>query len=522
VEQRIRLAEVLGSLSLATDLATGQPMEHGLRRSLLAVWLGELMGVSAEDQREAYFASLLGAVGCTLEGAEYARYFKDELQFQREMVSVDPNRPLEVAAFLLRKIGEEDSPLRRAAKFVSLVREGPDMHAVVCRDIALRVGDMMAIGPSVQQAIAHCHEQWDGKGAPLHLKGEEIRLAARIFAVVNDADIFYHVGGLDAAMLAVRSRAGRQIDPHIAQRFLSVAPRLFSRLTSTAIWDATLSAEPAPPCWLSCEAFDALAQALGNFVDARSTYTLGHSIGVADAAERAARRLGRAPGEISAVRQASLLHDLGRCGVPVTIWDKTQALTREDWARIKRHPALTELMLARSSSLGHLGTLAGLHHERLDGSGYRGVPASFIPVAAQVLAASDAYRTRLEPRPHRPAAAPTAAATELQPEAQRGKFDPSVIDAFLAAVDQPASPMKRQWPAGLTDREVEVLLLAARGLSNRQIAQRLVVSAKTVDHHIQHVYTKIGVSTRVGATLFALQNGLLRAPATDAPVPLER
>jgi HD-GYP domain-containing protein (c-di-GMP phosphodiesterase class II) len=510
MDQRLRLAEVLASLSLATDLAIGQPMEHGLRRSLLAVWLGEDLGFSADELRDLYYAALLGAVGCTLEDAVYARYFKDEAVFADEMVStVDPNRPLQFATFMLRKVGEGEPPWRRAAKLASFIREGPDMHAIVCRDVALRVGDMVALGPSVQQTIAQCHEEWNGKGAPLHLKGEEISLATRTFHLAHDAEVFYRIGGLDLALDMIRKRSGKQFDPRIAQRFLTIGPQLFSRLTSTSMWDATLAVEPEPVRWLSSEAFDALAATMANFVDARSVYTVGHSTGVAELAASAAERLALPSSEVAAVRQAALLHDLGRCGVPVTVWDKTDQLTADEWARIKRHPSLTELILARSPALGHLGTLAGLHHERLDGSGFRGVPASFLPLAAQLLAVSDAYCARLERRPHRAAAMPATAADDLRQHARGGLFESSVVDAVLDAVGQSRPQRNAQWPAGLTDREVEVLRLVARGLSTRQISEALVVSVKTADHHIQHVYTKIGVCTRVGATLFALQHALL-------------
>ena len=176
---------------------------------------------------------------------------------------------------------------------------------------------------------------------------------------------------------------------------------------------------------------------------------------------------------------------------------------------MKEHPSLTELVLARSGALGHLGTLAGLHHERLDGSGYRGVTASFLPVAAQILAAADAYHTRIEPRPHRAALTMDAAADDLRGEARLGKFDPEVVEAVLMAGGHPAQRQRSVRPAGLSEREVEVLGLVIRGLSNRQMAEALFVSPKTVDHHIQHIYDKIGVSTRVGATLFALKHGLV-------------
>ena len=374
---------------------------------------------------------------------------------------------------------------------------------------------MIAIGREVREGTAQCHEQWDGKGGPRGLRREQLSLAARVFHVAHFAELFNRVGGLDVALRVVRQRAGKQFDPHVVESFGRVGPPLLRRLDATAAWDAVLAAEPPPIRWLSDEAFDRIAQAIANFVDMRSPFTLGHSVGVAALAETAARGLELSEPEARALRQAGLLHDLGRTGVPVAIWNKTGPLTAQDWERVKRHPALTELVLARSAALGHLGTLAGLHHERLDGSGYRRVHASFLPLAAQVLAAADTYRTRIERRPHRAALAPAVAADALRTEARAGRFDSRAVEAVLAAAGHIAPrATTREWPAGLSQREVEVLRLAIRGLSNRQIADTLVVSPKTVGHHIQHIYDKIGVSTRVGATLFALHHGLIEDGTT--------
>jgi HD-GYP domain-containing protein (c-di-GMP phosphodiesterase class II) len=195
--------------------------------------------------------------------------------------------------------------------------------------------------------------------------------------------------------------------------------------------------------------------------------------------------------------------------VPVSAWNKTATLAGEEWERMKRHPALTELVLARSGALGHLGTLAGLHHEKLDGSGYRGVSAASLPVTARILAAADTYQTKLERRPHREGVTPELAGSELRSQVRQGKLDADVVEAVLVAAGHPPQLKARVLPAGLSEREIEVLCLAVRGLSNRQIAEALFLAPKTVGHHLENIYSKIGVSTRVGATLFALQHGLV-------------
>jgi putative nucleotidyltransferase with HDIG domain len=297
--------------------------------------------------------------------------------------------------------------------------------------------------------------------------------------------------------------------------FCRHAVQLLHRLNSGSTWQAFLDAEPQPYRTLSGPDLSDFAETIANFVDARSTYTLVHSPAVASLAESAARGLGLPESDVASVRLAALLHDIGRAGVPVTVWERQRPLDAGDWERMKRHPSLTELVLAHSDTLGHLGTLAGLHHERLDGSGYRGVAAASQPVTARVLAAADAYQTKLEDRPHRRSLTREAAAAALQQEAEAGKLDTDVTRAVLSAAGHAGLPRvtRHRFPAGLSEREVEVLQLAVRGLSNRQIAEALFLSHKTVGHHIQHIYDKIGVSTRVGATLFALRHGLITEEA---------
>ncbi len=174
------------------------------------------------------------------------------------------------------------------------------------------------------------------------------------------------------------------------------------------------------------------------------------------------------------------------------------------------HPYYTERILVRPAALAQLGALASLHHERLDGSGYhRGLPASVLSPAARILAAADVYHAMTEPRPHRPARTPESAASELRCEARAGRLDSEAVNAVLAAAGHRVHTTRRELVAGLSEREVEVLRLLARGNSMKQVAGLLTISEKTVDNHIQHIYNKIGVSTRAGATLFAMEQNLL-------------
>jgi HD-GYP domain-containing protein (c-di-GMP phosphodiesterase class II) len=262
--------------------------------------------------------------------------------------------------------------------------------------------------------------------------------------------------------------------------------------------------------YLSDEQFDTACQAIADFADIKSPYTLGHSNGVASLASEAACRCGLPEADAVALRRAGLLHDIGRVSVSAGIWGKPGSLTEREWERVRLHPYYTERVLARPRILAQLGSLAALHHERLDGSGYhRGLPAAMLSPAARILAAADVYHAMTEPRPHRSPLTPDAAAIELQREARAGRLDSEVVSGVLAAAGHRVSISRRELVAGLSEREVEVLRLLARGHSMKQIAARLTISEKTVDNHIQHIYIKIGVSTRAGATLFAMEQNLI-------------
>jgi HD-GYP domain-containing protein (c-di-GMP phosphodiesterase class II) len=231
---------------------------------------------------------------------------------------------------------------------------------------------------------------------------------------------------------------------------------------------------------------------------------------VSDLAEAAAWRLGLPAASVSLVRRAALAHDLGRVGVSNAIWEKPGALGFGEWERVRLHPHFTERAFAQSPTLAPIGLLAGSHHERLDGSGYhRGVRAPALDAAARILAAADCYSAMSEDRPHRPALEPDEAAALLILEATERRLDRDAVDAVLAAAGHHLAKRPRELPAGLTRRELEVLLALVVGRSNQAIADSLGISAKTVGHHVQHVYQKAGVRSRAAATVWAFENELV-------------
>ncbi len=508
----LRLSDLLAALSVATDLGMGQPPEKAVRSCLLATGLGRAIGLSDGEVRDVYFASLMRHLGCTATASLEARLFGgDELQARRGSEPADFGNRREMLA-LTYGTGRGSGPRRLLLVGRAVAGErryGPGIFASICEAGALLAG-RLGLGQQVAVAISQQFERWDGTGGPRGLAKDEITLPARLSEVATQALLFHQAGGADAVMSMLRDRSGGWFDPSIAGAFQRYGEELLRANDAVDPWQAVLEAEPAPTRHVRPGELDRVAHCFADMVDLKSTYTLGHSTTVAELAELAARSVGLDESAVTDLRRAALLHDLGKVGVSSGIWDKPGALTRSEREQVRLHPYHTERILACSPVLAQLGRIAGLHHERLDGSGYHhGLAAAAIPVSARVLASADTFQTLTQERPHRVAHSPALAAERLAEEARSGRLDTDCVRAVIEAAGQATAPARTSRPSGLSDREVEVLRLVARGLSNKQIAEALVISRRTAEHHVQHVYAKIGTSTRAAAALFAMEHDLL-------------
>ena len=514
----VRLAELVGALSLATDIGMGQPFDQACRTCLLGVRLAGDAGASAADAGRAYYLALLRFAGCTADASEAGALFGDELAAYAAYAPLDSGRPAEVVGWLLRHAGAGRGPAGRLRRLAGALAEGSSGARESYRghcEVARRLAERLGLGPMLGRAIDHAFERWDGAGFPAGLAGETIEPAARIVALARDVEVIARAAGPDAARAAVRARSGRAYEPALAELFLRRADALLGSLEEDASWAALMAAEPGPPRRLPEARMDDACRVMAQFADLKSRFTLGHSEGVSELAEAAAWRAGLPADRVTALRRAGLLHDLGRVGVPAGVWDRPGPLSDGEWECVRLHPYYTERILGRADVLRPYATLAASHHERLDGSGYhRGCGHRELDLPARLLGAADVYRAMTEERPHRPALALDAAAAELEREAGLGRLDGDAVRLVLSAAGRPADRPRRPMPAGLTEREAEVLGLLARGLSNRQVGARLGISPKTVGHHVGHIYAKIGVSTRPGATLFAVEHDLIARTGT--------
>ena len=510
--EQVRTAEVIASLSLATDLGIVVPLEHGLQSTLLAMRLADGMGVDSETASQTYYACLLFYVGCTANADAAAEIFGGhESLTTYGMPARFGSRP-EMVRGLMRAIAPPgNGPVVRGAELAQglpkLAKLFKVQIAALC-EVAQMLIDRLGLPSTVGALFNYASERWDGKGQPGNSQREEIPLPVRIVHVARDATFQRMLGGEEFAASVLRERAGHAFDPAIAIRLADDAAEFFAPPDGDAsTWEHTLACEPTPWLTLESDQIDRALAAIGDFADLASPFLVGHSSGVADLATAAAKCSGFAADTQTAVRRAALVHDVGRVAVPTGIWQKRGPLSADEWEKVRLHAYYTERVLAHSPFLKALGPIATFHHERLDGSGYhRGVGAASLTPPARLLAAADVYHAMTEPRPHRPAFAPEQAAENLNEEVRAGRLDAAAAAAVLEAGGQPVPRIER--PAGLTEREAEVIALLARGLQTKQIAAALQISAKTADRHIEHAYRKIGVSTRAAAALFAMEHGL--------------
>jgi HD-GYP domain-containing protein (c-di-GMP phosphodiesterase class II) len=325
--------------------------------------------------------------------------------------------------------------------------------------------------------------------------------------IADIVEVYDRLGGADAAIKVARERRGKMFDPSLVDCFADNAEAILPREETS--WADVIAADPALGVPLTDAEIDDTLATFGDFVDIKSPNFVGHSRRVADLASEAAERCGLRAEAVTEVRRAGWVHDLGVMGVSNSIWDYAGPLNTSDRERMQTHPYLADRTLSRVPALAPVARLVAQHHERADGSGYpSGLRGEAIAPGARILGAADAYTAWRETRPYRSALTDAEAAARLRDECGAGRFDAEATDAVLRAVGH-RPRTKAAGPAGLTARELEVLICVARGQKNKEIAATLNISAKTVSAHLERIYVKTNVTSRAGATLFAMRSGLL-------------
>lgn len=512
----MRLADLLGGLSMVADLGSGLDPEQATRSCLVATALARNMDLPREVVRDVFYVPLLMYVGCIGLAHEATAAYGDEFALGRAAARTNLGDPGDFRRTFIPELTRTmDGPARaRAIQFMAthgaeFGRRLTTGSCEVTRATARRIG----LPESTQRALYEVGEFWSGGFAPEGLAGEEIAIAARVARVAADAAFFDHIGDAELAVTALRQRAGGVLDPDVVGAFVADAPALLAEGNTGDPRDRILEVEPEPVLECDDAGLADVAAAFGDLADVKVPFLHGHSREVARLAVGAARQVGMDARMAARLEVAARLHDLGRVGISNALWEKAGPLTRAEWEQVRLHAYYSERILATSAGLTPMAAVVGMHHERLDGSGYhRASRGQDLPLSARLLAAADALSAMTQQRPYRPAMDLQAAAGALAQEARDGRLDADAVSAVLgiAGGSRRCRPADLR-PGGLSDREVEVLALVAQGYSNPRIAGRLFISRRTAEHHVQHIYAKIGVSTRAGAALFALEHDLLAA-----------
>ncbi len=515
VEQPIRAAELVGALSLATDLGTGQPLEHALRTAVLAVRLAELAGASPDEVRDAYYVALLHGSGCTSNGHEAAQLFGEDIEHRAAFFLVDPADVNQVVAFYRAHVAPGRPPEVRE-QIIEAALSNPvraaESFAAMC-EVAQRFAGWLDLGSGVTTALEFVFARWDGKGWPRNVGDDALPLSVRVLHVARDFSLFLTAGGRDDARAVLERRAGEAYEPRLVELALKDFDDALSELDETRMWQHALEQRAVSAAHLSEDGIDAGFGAVAALTNLKSPWLREHSTNVADIAEAAAWRCScrRRPSHICGARRSRTTsaesacrtgsgRSPGRSGSASGNASACIRTSRSVHSRSRRRSRRSGSWPAPTTS----GSTAPGITEAC--AGRRSMQS------ARVLAAADCYSAMREARPHRPALEPEAAEAELTREVTEGRLDRDAVEAVLAAAGHHVARRPRELPAGLTQRELEVLLALVIGLSNQGIADSLGISAKTVGHHVQHVYQKAGVRSRAAATVWAFEHELVHGP----------
>jgi HD-GYP domain-containing protein (c-di-GMP phosphodiesterase class II)/DNA-binding CsgD family transcriptional regulator len=472
--------------------------------------LADRLNLAPDQRADVYYTSLLVHAGCTAGAPEFAAFLAaDELKAQKDFCLCDPDNLPQLFGWLWRNVGEGRGRASRGVRMLQLVAKGEKAFAEIdqgCSEVGSRIAERLAMSPETQQSLYQVCESWSGKG-PHKLKGENIPLPARLVNVAMIQEVFFAEQGVGAAKAAITRRGGRSFDPQIAAAAVELCDEadFWDGMQDQEPRQTVLELEPQPVRWANETQLDEVALTFADIVDLKSATTVAHSRRTAALSEALARRLMLGEETVALVRRAALTHDVGLVAVPASILHKERRLTEAEFERYRLHTYYTERILSRSEMLRPISLVASAHHEAVDGSGYhKGLEGGQLTLPMRVVAVASAYDET------------TAGSSSADPEpvltamAASGRYDESCLSALAAELGtaRPVRP-RSAYPAGLTEREAEVLKNIASGLTVRQTAQKLVVSEHTARHHLESVYSKVGVSSRAGAVLFAVENDLL-------------
>ena len=440
--RQIALSEVISGLSYALDLTEGEPPGHAVRSCLIGMRVADEIGLGSETRSHLYYALLLKDAGCSANSARMAALFgADDHRAKRTSKRVDWSGRFPAFLWALRTVAPDGRSRQRLERLLAIKAEGEVTRALMqarC-DRGAEIAHLLGFEAPTAEAIRALDEHWDGNGQPRGLRGEEIPLLGRILCLAQTTEIFHADGGLDAAWAVARRRRGRWFDPHLVDAFGGVCRDAYFWRTlpemDVSPW------EPADRLLMANEArLDAIAYAFAGVIDAKSPWTYRHSDRACVITLGLAAALGADDDELSDLRRAALLHDVGKLAVSNRILDKPGKLTPSEFAKIREHPVMTRRILERVPGFGALAPVAAAHHERLDGSGYpQGLAGDELTMPMRLLAVADVYEALTSERPYRAAMRSEEAMAIIRVEAPH-HLDPDAAMALGTLAHDTAAP----------------------------------------------------------------------------------
>jgi HD-GYP domain-containing protein (c-di-GMP phosphodiesterase class II) len=502
----VRAAELLAAVSTATDFAKGLPEEQALRTCRIAMRVAEIADLDEQDSQAVFYLSLLRFIGCTATAPEMAAALGDELAVSATFVDVDARDIGAVFAATRRLYADDRLPTRvlESGRFLASAPRVVREHEVASCEVGYLFATKLGLPRRVASGLRQVFERFDGKGNPGLFKGDGIGLPVRVEQVANLLELATRTSGWDDALAVIGTRAGSILDPRLVALVLRSADELRPAAEEELDQQAVLALEPAPAVEFGDAALDAALTAVGAVADLKSAYTRGHSGAVSARAATVASMAGLPAGEVELARRAGWVHDLGKVATSASIWDKDGPLNATQFERVRMHPYVSERVLARCPALEQVAAVAGAHHERIDGSGYHRGARALKPVAT-IVAAADMYEAMSQPRAQRPPLPPRERNQLMCDQVTDGRLPDWVVDAILDAPRGSTTASQ----TGLTERQLDVLAQVARGATNRQTAEALHISPKTVNAHLEQIFTRLGVTTRGAAAFYAIEQGLL-------------
>ncbi|MGH9352274.1 MAG: HD-GYP domain-containing protein [Terriglobia bacterium] len=409
---KLRLSEIISTLSYALDLTEGQPMGHSVRSCILGMRIADEIGLTTERKSNLYYSLLLKDAGCSSNASRmYSIFESDDLRAKRDSKTTDWTRVTwESLQYALRHVRSGRSWRERVAGVLKVAwrhkRDSRELVQIRCERgamIARRIG----LPEETAAAIHSLDEHWNGQGYPDGLQAEEIPLLARIMNLSQTLEVFSARRGPKAAIQVTAERNKRWFDPQLVRAVHSIAKRgeLWTGLYEDDVKERAVSLEPISRFLIANEAaVDNICEAFADVIDAKSPFTYQHSTGVAQAAVTIAQGLDLEQPEVTMIRRAALLHDIGKLAVPNSILEKPGKPTEQEWAVIRQHPYFTQQILQRIPGFEELTYVASVHHERLDGTGYfQGLTARDLTLPARILCVADVFDALAAKRPYRDA-----------------------------------------------------------------------------------------------------------------------